>query len=194
MPAVGQGQGKLRLRPATACDLAFRSGHFRSKVPLLSGSHEWHITLASKMSCSTANFAKGSDVTGLYHSPEALARKDALAGTGCGRDARAPRQCRMRWGVEALPLSSGEREVRSKLGKGRGRFGFRLSGRALGLALVSIVDRPEPGPTLPTRGRGPMRKRPGTGGTWGGSSGLGPCRRFPGSASAETHPAIDGRP
>ena len=59
-PPVGQGQRKLRLRQATACDPAFRSGHFRSKVPLLSGSHEWHITLASKMSCSTANFAKGS--------------------------------------------------------------------------------------------------------------------------------------
>ena len=29
-------------------------------MSLLSGSHEWHIRLASKMSCSTANFAKGS--------------------------------------------------------------------------------------------------------------------------------------
>ena len=146
------------------------------------------------ISCPTPNFAKGWDVTGLYHSPEALAREDALAGTGCGRDARAPRQCRMRWGVEALPLSSGEREVRSKLGKGRGRYGFRSSERAFWLSFVSFAGRPEPGPTLPTRGRGPMRKRSGTGGTWGGSSGLGPCRRFPGSASAETHPAIDGRP
>ena len=61
MPAVGQGQGKLRSRPATAGDLAIRSRYFRSKVSLLSGSHEWHITLASKMSCSIANFAKGSN-------------------------------------------------------------------------------------------------------------------------------------
>ena len=60
MPAVGQGQRKLRSRPATAGDLAIRSRYFRSKVSLLSGSHEWHITLASKMSCSIANFAKGS--------------------------------------------------------------------------------------------------------------------------------------
>ena len=29
LPAVGQGEGKLCLRPATACDPAFRSGHFR---------------------------------------------------------------------------------------------------------------------------------------------------------------------
>ena len=60
MPAVEQGEGKLFPRPATAGDLAIRSRYFRSKVSLLSGSHEWHITLASKMSCSIANFAKGS--------------------------------------------------------------------------------------------------------------------------------------
>ena len=59
-PPLGQGPAKLCLRQATACDPAFRSGHFRLKVPLLSGSHEWHITLASKMTFSTTNFAKGS--------------------------------------------------------------------------------------------------------------------------------------
>ena len=60
MPAVGQGEGKLCPRTATACDPALRSGHFRLKVSLLSGNHKRNITLASKMSCSTANFAKGS--------------------------------------------------------------------------------------------------------------------------------------
>ena len=59
-PPAGQGQGKLRLRPATACDPAFRSGHFRSKVSLLSGNHGQNIALASKMTCPTTNFAKGS--------------------------------------------------------------------------------------------------------------------------------------
>ena len=62
MPAVGQGEGKLCPRTATACDPALRSGHFRLKVSLLSGNHKRNITLASKMSCSTANFAKGSFV------------------------------------------------------------------------------------------------------------------------------------
>ena len=61
MPAVGQGEGKLCPRTATACDPALRSGHFRLKVSLLSGNHKRNITLASKMSCSTANFAKGSE-------------------------------------------------------------------------------------------------------------------------------------
>ena len=59
-PPVGQGEGKLCPRPATACDPAFRSGHFRLKVSLLSGNHGQNITLASKMSCATTNFAKGS--------------------------------------------------------------------------------------------------------------------------------------
>ena len=61
-PPVGPGPGKLCLRSATACDPAFRSGYFRSKVSLLSGNHKRNITLASKMSCATANFAKGSFV------------------------------------------------------------------------------------------------------------------------------------
>ena len=64
-PPVGQGRSKLCLRPATVCDPAFRSGHFRSKVSLLSGNHGQNITLASKMSCPTTNFAKGSGVTTL---------------------------------------------------------------------------------------------------------------------------------
>ena len=64
MPAVGQGEGKLCPRTATACDPALRSGHFRLKVSLLSGNHKRNITLASKMSCSTANFAKGSIMSG----------------------------------------------------------------------------------------------------------------------------------
>ncbi len=59
-PPLGQGPAKLCLRQATACDPAFRSGHFRLKVPLLSGSHKRNITLASKMSCPITNFAKGS--------------------------------------------------------------------------------------------------------------------------------------
>ena len=59
-PPAGQGRAKLCLRQATACDPAFRSGHFRLKVSLLSGSHEQNITFATKMSCSTANFSKGS--------------------------------------------------------------------------------------------------------------------------------------
>ena len=59
-PPVGQGRSKLCLRPATVCDPAFRSGHFRSKVSLLSGNHGQNITLASKMSCPTTNFAKDS--------------------------------------------------------------------------------------------------------------------------------------
>ena len=59
-PPLGQGPAKLRLRPATACSATFRSRHFHSKVSLLSGSHEQNITFATKMSCSTANFAKGS--------------------------------------------------------------------------------------------------------------------------------------
>ena len=59
-PPAGQGRGKLCLRPATACDPAFRSGDFRLKVSLLSGNHERNITLASKMSYSTTNFAKGA--------------------------------------------------------------------------------------------------------------------------------------
>ena len=36
------------------------------------------------------------DVAGLHPGPEALAGAEALAGTECGRDARAPRQ--IRWG------------------------------------------------------------------------------------------------
>ena len=44
---------------ATFCDPAFRSGYFRLKAPLLSGNHEQDITLASIMSSSTTNFAKG---------------------------------------------------------------------------------------------------------------------------------------
>ena len=60
MPAVGQGESKLCLRQATVCDSAFRSGHFRLYVSLLSGNHERNITLASKMSYPTTNFAKGS--------------------------------------------------------------------------------------------------------------------------------------
>ena len=59
-PPAGQERGKLCLRPATACDPALRSGHFRSKVSLLSGNHGRNITLASKMTCPTTNFAKGS--------------------------------------------------------------------------------------------------------------------------------------
>ena len=59
-PPAGQGRAKLCLRQATACDPAFRSGHFRLKVSLLSGNHKRNITLASKMSCPTTNFAKGS--------------------------------------------------------------------------------------------------------------------------------------
>ena len=59
-PPLGQGPAKLCLRPATACDPAFRSGHFRSKVSLLSGNHGQNITLASKLSSPTTNFAKGS--------------------------------------------------------------------------------------------------------------------------------------
>ena len=59
-PPAGQGPAKLCLRPATACDPAFGSGHFRLKVSLLSGNHKRNITLASKMSYSTTNFAKGS--------------------------------------------------------------------------------------------------------------------------------------
>ena len=60
MPAVGQGEGKLRSRPATAGDLAIRSRYFRSKVSLLSGSHPQNITFATPMSCPILNFAKGS--------------------------------------------------------------------------------------------------------------------------------------
>ena len=66
-PPLGQGPAKLCLRPATACDPAFRSGHFRLKVPLLSGSHGQNITLASKMSCPTTNFAKGSNKNLITH-------------------------------------------------------------------------------------------------------------------------------
>ena len=62
MPAVGQGEGKLRSRPATAGDLAIRSRYFRSKVSLLSGSHPQNITFATPMSCPILNFAKGSFV------------------------------------------------------------------------------------------------------------------------------------
>ena len=61
MPAVGQGQHKLRLRQATAGDLAIRSRYFRSKMSLLSGSHPQNITLATPMSCPISNFAKGSN-------------------------------------------------------------------------------------------------------------------------------------
>ena len=64
MPAVGQGEGKLRSRPATVGDLAIRSRYFRSKVSLLSGSHQQNITFATPMSCPIPNFAKGS----LFHS------------------------------------------------------------------------------------------------------------------------------
>ena len=59
-PPAGQERGKLCLRPATACDPALRSGYFCSKVSLLSGNHGQNITLVSKMSCPTTNFAKGS--------------------------------------------------------------------------------------------------------------------------------------
>ena len=59
-PPVGQGKGKLCLRQATVCDSAFRSGYFRLYVSLLWGNHKRNITLASKMSYSTTNFAKGS--------------------------------------------------------------------------------------------------------------------------------------
>ena len=58
-PPAGQGQRKLCLCPATACDPAFRSRHFYSKVSLLSGSHEQNIMFATRMSCPTTNFAKG---------------------------------------------------------------------------------------------------------------------------------------
>ena len=75
MPAVGQGEGKLCPRTATACDPALRSGHFRLKVSLLSGNHKRNITLASKMSCSTANFAKGSFVFFLLFQTKAMRRK-----------------------------------------------------------------------------------------------------------------------
>ena len=60
MPTVGQGEGKLCPRPATAGDLAIRSRYFRSKVSLLSGSHPQNITFATPMSYSISNFAKGS--------------------------------------------------------------------------------------------------------------------------------------
>ena len=62
MPAVGQGEGKLCPRPATAGDLAIRSRYFRSKMSLLSGSHPQNITFATPMSCPISNFAKGSVV------------------------------------------------------------------------------------------------------------------------------------
>ena len=60
MPAVGQGEGKLCPRTATAGDLAIRSRYFRSKMSLLSGSHPQNITFATPMSCPIPNFAKGS--------------------------------------------------------------------------------------------------------------------------------------
>ena len=87
MPAVGQGEGKLCPRTATACDPALRSGHFRSKVSLLSGSHERNIMLASKMSCSTANFAKGSlekvwEVVGRAALQQVLGTAEAQARNG----------------------------------------------------------------------------------------------------------------
>ena len=59
-PPAGQGRAKLCLRQATACDPAFGSGYFRLKESLLSGNHKRNITLASKMSSPTTNFAKGS--------------------------------------------------------------------------------------------------------------------------------------
>ena len=62
MPAVGQEEGKLRSRPATAGDLAIRSRYFRSKVSLLLGSHQQNITFATSMSCPISNFAKGSSL------------------------------------------------------------------------------------------------------------------------------------
>ncbi len=83
MPAVGQGQGKLRSRPATAGDLTIRSRYFRSKVSLLSGSHQQNITFATPMSCSIPNFSKGSDGTGLYREsqkPSRQAKADAVGG------------------------------------------------------------------------------------------------------------------
>ena len=60
MPAVGQGEGKLCPRLATAGDLAIRSRYFRSKVSLLLGSHQQNITFVTPMSCPIPNFAKGS--------------------------------------------------------------------------------------------------------------------------------------
>ena len=91
MPAVGQGQGKLRSGPATAGDLTIRSRYFRSKVSLLSGSHQQNITFATPMSCPIPNFSKGSDGTGLYlritpplrgesQKPSRQAKADAVGG------------------------------------------------------------------------------------------------------------------
>ena len=45
LPAVRQGEGKLRLRSATTCDPAFKSRHFRSQGSLLSGPHPQTSTL-----------------------------------------------------------------------------------------------------------------------------------------------------
>ena len=92
MPAVGQGEGKLCPRPATAGDLAIRSRYFRSKMSLLSGSHPQNITLATPMSCPISNFAKGSlvdsissEVYGYLTMPPEL-----------------PYSCEMSWNQEAI--------------------------------------------------------------------------------------------
>ena len=61
-PPAGQGPAKLCLRPATVCDPAFRSGHFRLKVSLLSGNHKRNITLASNNVMPHYEFCKR-----LYH-------------------------------------------------------------------------------------------------------------------------------
>jgi len=53
---------------------------------------------------------------------------------------------------------TGVLQLRSKLRRGRGWFGFRLSERAAGISCVSFADRREPGPDLPNRGRDARKK------------------------------------